>query len=665
MGSHHRRIAIALGLGVFFIVLFSAPSAALSEQPSENAEALAVGDSVRYNHGEVGRDNLTVLKNSTNYNYSHKEIRIAFALDDDSKTVPYNRTVIEALAEDPYGDRPEDTYEKWNALEHLNFDYWAPNGGDNYNPYTNPDGAGDSNEEAARKSSNFPDEADLKQGSWIKDAHITKFKHSPSTIAHESDGNTHYSAPSGEVRAIVDYRVPELPSETSWGSDDRRTKRNLKNHEVVATCLVHNIEPSVLKQRYEDNPCQQPGFRLAKVDEDDGSLTAPVLEYDNSISRGDTETYTLVSVIEAEAKVKKQKQIEKERCIDGTCVNITIPRTINTRKETKRVVVTDSWETKVYDKNNITVSVTENAGNRWTEGNQGLYVSTRGQPWAGLKVGDTRITSQWRFYTRRNTEWDTSTRRFNNGTTHDKKLEAVPIQTYAFPSRSGPVTSSPGQSYVYIDNIFRGQERPSPGRRLDDNVNIPIAGGVGENATYRPVESFELRIVKDSYNINAIGFYGGVRGENHIQGFDGFIIETPRKEANLTAEVLEQNESHARVHIKLKSEDGKPIDLSSSNHDGRILLPDKRSVKTNSTGEAVVVLERSEGSILVYRPGVWYGKGVAYKPARAYYDRDSRYGLVTLSNWIIQLGLVFGVIFFPFYLMDQFPNINSWPPWDL
>jgi hypothetical protein len=109
-----------------------------------------------------------------------------------------------ALGTDIPLDRPPRAVEQWNRGEHGEF------------PQTN------------RGVSAAPTHANLEQGRYIRDAHVTFVSVQPSTVVHTSKSErTLYVSPSGEVLGVIDFRV-----RTPGGS---RSANRTVSHSVTET----------------------------------------------------------------------------------------------------------------------------------------------------------------------------------------------------------------------------------------------------------------------------------------------------------------------------------------------------------------------------------------------------------------------------------------------
>jgi hypothetical protein len=112
-----------------------------------------------------------------------------------------SRTVLHEIgnATDWTFTEPPETAELWSRVDHLEFPV-----GDETVSY-------------------HPPGANLTESRFLADAHVSVFSVSPATVAHlgpNENETVHYLAPTGELRAVIDYRVRLPAANESGGSEN-------------------------------------------------------------------------------------------------------------------------------------------------------------------------------------------------------------------------------------------------------------------------------------------------------------------------------------------------------------------------------------------------------------------------------------------------------------
>ena len=447
-----------------------------------------------------------------------------------------------------------------------------------------------------------PPHADLEDGVFIEDAHATIFAVQPSTRGHLESGETPlYIAPNGTLRGLVDYRVRVSDGNSSQNTT---TEWSLTDHEIDEVRMKMDGET---------------------ITEQDGSQT-PALDY--QLEDGGSTTLTL----EAEITVRLQKAARSGRSAQ--------PNT-NVTYRTESRTVSDSIDVEVYD---LSTAVYEA---EYPNGDAGVAIF-QARPWHGYTLtanGDTRVRGVWRFYTARNTNWDTLVR-----STQEERAtvesDAIPVSVHAYPSRIGPRVEPVRDGPEIIETW--GAHRPSPIDTIGEHISIDIV-----NESYTPTYGVAVRaeqIDRDAFNVTGI-----VRGVNAsiIEPEGG--AERQLRQSALTVDVREQNQSQATLRIELREADsGNPIMLGESRQqpigrparDGYITVADQR-VETNASGVATVTVDEPGIYTARYHPGSWLGHNPAYVSDSA---TIRWHPLGTIDGWF---ALVFevGWQLLPFFVM--------------
>ena len=267
-------------------------------------------------------------------------------------------------------------------------------------------------EPGSADTSVHPLHADLVSGGTIADAHATVFTVHPATRVHLDPTTTRqYIAPTGTVRALVDYRV----------RDNLGPNRSVRSHTVRTVTLDIGTE---------------------QVASTTGTQT-PTLSYNT------TQTGEQPLTVTAEIAVTI--------AVDG-------PRTTTF---TQTVTVSDTRSVWVY-------RLTPEAYTaRYPDGRGGLAVY-QGNPWHSLTLsedGTHRVRGVWRYYTARDPRWDRLTVARATATT-TRPAAATPLRVAAFPAQIGPravpVRDGPTLTAVW------GVTTRSPATRLPPNVSVGV-----------------------------------------------------------------------------------------------------------------------------------------------------------------------------------------------
>ncbi|GAB3421977.1 hypothetical protein GCM10027435_26280 [Haloparvum alkalitolerans] len=443
-----------------------------------------------------------------------------------------------------------------------------------------------------------PSHADLEDSVFIEDAHATVFAVHPSTRGHLEAGETPlYIAPNGTMRGFVDYRV-RVPNETS--SSNTTVEWSLTEHEIDEVRLKKGEEV---------------------IAESDGSHT-PALDYQLE----DDGNTTLTLEAEISVRLKKSTQM-------GGRTNVTY--------QTGSRNVSDSIDVEIYD---LSAS---SYYSEYPNGDVGVAIF-QARPWQGYTLtadGESRVRGVWRFYTARNTNWDTLIRTDQTGSA-TVESDAIPVYVHAYPSRIGP-RAEPVRDGPEIIETW-GSDRPSPVETLGENINIDVV-----NRSYTTTYGVAVRAENvERENLHVAGIVRGVNAS--ITEPDGGS-ERKLHGSNLTAEIIQQNQSQATLRVELRNnQSGAPILLDESrqypiggpSRDGYITVADQR-IETNTSGVATVTIDEPGIYTVRYHPGSWIEHDPAYVSDTA---TVRWHPLRTIEGWF---ALVFevGWQLLPFFVM--------------
>jgi hypothetical protein len=448
-----------------------------------------------------------------------------------------------------------------------------------------------------------PPHATLEDGVYIEDAHATIFAVQPSTRGHLESGETPlYIAPNGTMRGFVDYRV-RVPNGSSSGN--RTVEWSLTNHEVDEVRLINDGTTIV---------------------EQEGSHT-PALEYQIE------DDWSTTLTLEAEIDVRLKKTVRTDHG-DETDVDVTY--------QTESLNVTDSIDVEIYDLTAYPYYA------EYPNGDTGVAIF-QSRPWQGYTLtdnGSARVRGVWRFYTARNTNWDTLVRSSRTGST-TVESDAIPVYVHAYPSRIGPRAEPVRDGPEIIDTW--GTDRPSPVGTLGENINIEIV-----NQSY--TTTYGLAVRAETVDREDLHVAGIVRGVNASIVAPDAGSERQLRRSNLTVEVIQQNQSQATLRIELRdNQTGAPIGLGGSGRrypigggarNGYITIADQR-VETNASGVAIVTVEQSGIYTARYHPGSWLGHNPAYVSDTA---TARWHPLGTIEGWFA-LFVEVGWQLLPFFVM--------------
>jgi len=158
-----------------------------------------------------------------------------------------------------------------------------------------------------------------------------------------------------------------------------------------------------------------------------------------------TDDWSATLSLEAEIHVRLKKTIRTD-VGNGTNVDVVY------REETRNV--SDSVDVEIYDLSAYPYYA------EYPNGDAGVAIF-QSRPWQGYTLtdeGNASVRGVWRFYTARNTNWDTLVRS-NRTDSAEVESDAIPVYVHAYPSRIGPRAEPVRDGPEIIDTW--GTERPS------------------------------------------------------------------------------------------------------------------------------------------------------------------------------------------------------------
>lgn len=247
------------------------------------------------------------------------------------------------------------------------------------------------------------------------------------------------------------------------------------------------------------------------------------------------------------------------------------------------------------------------------------------------------IEYQYRYFSAGDPSWD--------------GLEHQPVVMHAYPAR------------VY--DTYPAWDPPSVvAEAYGDTRGFTLPANVDVERASRFVEVDELIVGEvDSFARSEVRLYGIPPGTT--ASFDDIETSTRQVEkANLTAEVVGGNQTHAVIEIELVDEDGNPV--YTRNRPG-VIFVDGRKVDTNPNGKVTVVQRRLGGVRAQYRPTPWYKLPRSTQAYTASQDRAYPGLGRGLLNFILYLikrtAPLWGAVLIGLYLVDKLPDADTWPPW--
>lgn len=428
-----------------------------------------------------------------------------------------------------------------------------------------------------RDTSVYPAQAERNQSVLIKDAHASVFAVQPSTKVHLDEQEvTHYLAPSGEIRGFVDYRV-HLPD--------------------VEDPANESVEYSLIEDEISEVRIKQDGELIERQD----GQHKPIFAYELSGVGDSTLTFEADISVELRAEVTEKVGNTTQTRVEQTTDSVTVSQTL---------------DIAVYDLSAFIYYA------EYPSGDSGVAIYQT-QPWQGYELtadGDAAVRGIWRYYTARDTGWDTLTRSTQTGERVDHS-DALPVYVRAYPSEVDPRTE-PIRDGPDIKEVW-GFESESPASTVHENVDIEVV-----ESSY--VRSYGLAVQHDTIDRDSLTVNGIVRGETAdiIEPAGGSDREIRKSELSMT--IIDQNATQATAQITLRdAETGSPIVLSDSPVDGRFspigeetregyISIDGKQVETDELGIATVTLTEPGSFTAEYHPGSWRTHELSYVG-----DRDS------------------------------------------
>ncbi|MDY6780869.1 MAG: hypothetical protein SV760_10115, partial [Halobacteria archaeon] len=214
-----------------------------------------------------------------------------------------------------------------------------------------------------RTYSIYPEDTNLTDADWIKDAYAEIFAVQPSTVVHLSPETSKLYVPTkGKLYSVVDFRV-DLPEPDNPVCP--RPVWELSSYNIESVKLLAN-------------------GRLLKKGDLSATSQASVINY-NSLPRNANRL-----TFQAKINVRAKKKVKNRA---GRC-------TWDPRPRLRQHVVNDTIRVETYRLSGIARMA------RYPDGSSGIF-AYQNSPWHGFSLpGGNRVYSNWRFFTARDTDWD-------------------------------------------------------------------------------------------------------------------------------------------------------------------------------------------------------------------------------------------------------------------
>ncbi len=275
------------------------------------------------------------------------------------------------------------------------------------------------------------------------------------------------------------------------------------------------------------------------------------------------------------------------------------------------------------------------------------FLEERG--WSSIEFDDgTTVHSNLRFYSARDTDWDTALRSNATETWGDTR-GYHPLQVHAYPSRSGVTVS--GEATV--------EEAIGPPRTPPE-----LPGDVAFDLPDEVYMSPNLLDVRHGASTHSVSIQGAVRssyGEPRMSPTTQEIRDT-----DLDIEVQQRRGDMVQLAVRLEDSEGNPIDTRTG--DDYIEIAGHGEVQTGLDGTTLVNLSTpaSAGVTANYVAGDWHEAPEGepgYLDTRAVTVLNQDYSPAEEAGMLLQLLMFLTPFFILVYMFDRMLGLELWPPW--
>ncbi|WP_338901839.1 hypothetical protein [Salinibaculum marinum] len=516
---------------------------------------------------------------------------------------------LAAMTDIPFAD-PLQAVEAWNLADHRDF------------PQTDA------------MTSVHPVGITLADGQFVRDAYAAVFSVQPSTRGRLSATDQPlYVAPNGTLLGTIDYRVV-IPENTS--SVDRRVEWTLKRHAINATRLL--VDGAVESRSSGSNT---PRLSYTELAEYTGSTHTLALEADVAVALEQTVSectaWTNASTVNSTSNTTVSTTNSQSGPTSRACTNWEVTVT----EHAESLTVRDAVEVTVY-----TLSVS-GFQTRYPDGDLGVVVY-KNQPWLGYEAPTGSVRGSWRFYSARETGWDTLAETSSSGSTL-RHSPLHPLQVTAFPMETGP-TPAPRANVSLIESFGVNTTAPT----LPPNVQLDVP-----EDSYTASYGLASRLHAANYSLSRLSALGLVRGVETSLRPESFS-EIPFHRSNLSLDVLNASAETTTVRVSLRDrETGDPIETQS--REGYVLVDGQR-INTTANGTALVTLAGDRTSVSArYEPERWWDVNPAYTgDSTIVYTGGSTLQVLSV---LYQTSIPIGLFLVAVFLIDRITGWDIWPPW--
>lgn len=470
----------------------------------------------------------------------------------------------------------------------------------------------------------------------VDDAHVTMFSIQPSTVMHVDDSDpVFYVKHEGKTRVLVDYRAvtPDGQDQSVPGGkregEATDIEWTLQESEVVNTTMYVNdsADKMVLEETFE-------GYNHTPVFEYDRLYGWRTVGYSANISLTYERTVTVTEKschydIEYDDDepdgVDDDGDGDKDDKDDWHLVKRCGTSTESKTEEVETTVEVESGETTV--RGVYPSAAPYNAS--YPDGDYGTAFYEP-MPWTSVEFpgSDVNVTGIWRFYTARDTDWETLNVATDSGARSETSV-ALPVYVHGFPSTEN-TTVTPTGNATEVVRVW-GPETDSPADTIGENVRV---GVVPAGETYTPSYGVAIRGegLDRGIRVNSLlsdtpaAVVNLTKQTSGVSGVD--TVETARtiRNSNLTVEVVDSSEDSTTLRIELTDNvTGSPIDLdeevnplaaSRTERPGYVTVNGER-VTMDQPGVATITVQETGTFRVRYHPASWVVAEPAYSPDRA------------------------------------------------
>jgi len=493
----------------------------------------------------------------------------------------------------------------------------------------------------SRDSSIHPSGASLNQGRFIKDAHLTIFSITPSTVAHESSGTTRYIGADGAVRALGDYRVAVPETTVSDGASSDVISKTV-------TWSVQSAGHDDLTLYVDGQQAASSSSRAAALRYELGDLDVDELTVDTTFRV----TLEKKTTIKRRVDIDNENSDNRETAVEAATPNGTDTEGSDVETVTRTELVSESVDVRAqttaeaYDLSDIeaVVGIENGTGRRLvldTETPVSSYAVSREDAEDPVVV-----QTHWQFFTARDTTWDRLKTSTAGGTETTSRM-AVPVGIHAYPSQEGLKTSE--QDIAGARKLrAHGTNREPPS--IPENVQVDVrdrsySAHTGFSARHPTVDTSER-----------IQIHGIVRNQNMTRSW----ADIPQREVHpvdLSMTVVSGNSDQTTLRVTLRDETtGEPLPVDSTKTVVTVVHGGKhKDVDVGEDGTGTVTFSSFGGFSAHYEPLPWTAgdTDVAYSRDQAF-AREA--GVSSPSSWVgMALAIVeqFWWLFLPVYLAKK------------